>query len=116
MSLLPPQTINHDASSEGLIASVHVDVVKIAPKKTYSMGGHDYEVWGNTYNYLIMSILRLQKRIVKIIKSVSIRTHAEPLFINLKILNCINIKQTKKTEKKYSSYSLKHSIKHILKI
>ena len=54
MSLLPPQTINHDASSEGLIASVHVDVVKIAPKKTYSMGGHDYE--GMDYHGLLVRV------------------------------------------------------------
>ena len=56
MSLLPPQTINHDASSEGLIASVHVDVVKIAPKKTYSMGGHDYE--GMDYHGLLVRVRR----------------------------------------------------------
>ena len=46
------------------------------------------EVWGNTYDYLVSSIFRTQKKIIRIIKSVSPRCHTEPLFRELKILNC----------------------------
>jgi len=46
------------------------------------------EVWGNTYNYLIDSLIRLQKKIVRIVKSAPFRSHSKSLFHELKILNC----------------------------
>ena len=42
MNLIPPDRTIDDPASAGIIASVDVDVIKIAPKKTYSMGGQDY--------------------------------------------------------------------------
>lgn len=39
MSLTAIERTVEDPASAGKIASVHVDIVKIAPKKSYSMGG-----------------------------------------------------------------------------
>ncbi len=36
------EQLSEESGSGARIASVHADMVKIAPKKTYSMGGHDY--------------------------------------------------------------------------
>ena len=43
-----------DPSSTAKIASVHADVVKIALKKTYSMGGKDYR--GMDYHGLVVRV------------------------------------------------------------
>ena len=45
------------------------------------------EVWGNTFEYLIDSLFILQKKIIRIMKSAPYRSHCEPLFLELKILN-----------------------------
>jgi muconate cycloisomerase len=43
-----------DPTSVGKIASVHVDVVRIAPKKAYNMGGHDHR--GMNYHGVLVRL------------------------------------------------------------
>ena len=45
------------------------------------------EVWGNAANNSLLSLLKLQKRALRLIKSVPIRTTSEPLFKSLELLN-----------------------------
>ena len=54
MNYTPLERSLDDATSAGIIISVDVDVVKIAPKKTYSMGGHDYT--GLDYHGLLVRV------------------------------------------------------------
>jgi L-alanine-DL-glutamate epimerase-like enolase superfamily enzyme len=54
MSLTAIKRTVDDPASAGVIASVHIDVIKIAPKKTYSMGGHDYS--GMEYHGLLVRV------------------------------------------------------------
>jgi len=54
MNLIPPDRTIDDPASAGIIASVDVDVIKIAPKKTYSMGGQDYS--GMDYHGLLVRV------------------------------------------------------------
>lgn len=49
------------------------------------------EVWGSTSIGNLMSLLKLQKRIARIIKSVPMRTESEPLFKDLKMLSVFKI-------------------------
>jgi len=43
--------------------------------------------WGSTYDLYLKTILNLQKKVVRVIKYVDKRTHSEPLFHELQILN-----------------------------
>ena len=54
MPSAPPERKESDPESAGIIASVHVDIVRIAPKKTYSMGGQDYT--GMDYHGLLVRV------------------------------------------------------------
>jgi L-alanine-DL-glutamate epimerase-like enolase superfamily enzyme len=54
MSFTAPERTIDDPISAGIITSVEVDVVKIAPKKTYSMGGQDYS--GMDYHGLLVRV------------------------------------------------------------
>ena len=49
------------------------------------------EIWGSASKECLMSILRLQKRAVRIIKSVPIRTESAPMFQSLKLLSVFEI-------------------------
>ena len=49
------------------------------------------EIWGSTCRECLMSILGLQKRAVRIIKSVSIRTESAPMFQSLELLSVFEI-------------------------
>ena len=42
MTLSAPERIREDSASTAIVSSVHGDIIRIAPKKSYSMGGHDY--------------------------------------------------------------------------
>ena len=44
------------------------------------------DVWGTASQELMLSLLKLQKRAIRMIKSVPIRTESEPLFKSLKLL------------------------------
>lgn len=54
MNLTPLARTIDDPTSAGIITSVDVDVVKIAPKKTYSMGGQDFS--GMDYHGLLVRV------------------------------------------------------------
>ena len=54
MPYTPPEPLTVVPGSAGIIASIHVDIVKIAPKKTYSMGGQDYA--GMDYHGLLVRV------------------------------------------------------------
>ena len=49
------------------------------------------EIWASASKECLMSILRLQKRAVRIIKSVSIRTESAPMFQSLELLSVFEI-------------------------
>ena len=55
------------------------------------------EVWGETTNGNLISLLKTQKRVVRMIKSVSIRTESAPLFSELKTLSVFKIYMLKLT-------------------
>lgn len=54
MSLAAIERTVDDPMSAGKIASVHVDMVRIAPKKAYNMGGHDHS--GMNYHGLLVRV------------------------------------------------------------
>ena len=47
------------------------------------------EIWGSVSKECLMSILRLQKRAVRMIKSVPIRTESAPMFQSLELLSSV---------------------------
>ena len=49
------------------------------------------EIWGSASKECLMSILRLQKRAVRIIKSVPIRIESVPMFQSLELLSVFEI-------------------------
>ena len=49
------------------------------------------EVWGNASKGLMLSLLKLQKRALRLIKSVPIRTESEPLFKSLELLTVFKL-------------------------
>jgi L-alanine-DL-glutamate epimerase-like enolase superfamily enzyme len=53
-SSTPPEQRKVDPARAGIIASVLVDIIKLAPKKAYSMGGQDYE--GMDYYGLLVRV------------------------------------------------------------
>ena len=52
----------------------------IYPYLTYCL-----EVWGGAGDVYLLSLFKLQKRVVRIIKSLPHRAHTEPLFLDLKL-------------------------------
>ena len=48
---------------------------------------HWVEVWGGTGDVYLMSLFKLQKRVVRIMKSLPHRAHTESIFLDLKLLN-----------------------------
>jgi muconate cycloisomerase len=54
MPLTAVEKLSNGSNSAGVIASVHVDIIKIAPKKTYSMGGQDFS--GMDYHGLLVRV------------------------------------------------------------
>lgn len=54
MTLSAPERIREDSTSAAIISSVHVDMIRIAPKKSYSMGGHDYT--GMNYHGILVRV------------------------------------------------------------
>ena len=49
------------------------------------------QVWGFSCQSYMSSLVKLQKRAVRIISVVHPRTHTDPLFINCKLLKCYEI-------------------------
>ena len=49
------------------------------------------EVWGATSLNNLMSVIRLQKRAVRLITSSSFRAHSEPLFLSLQVLSVFDV-------------------------
>jgi muconate cycloisomerase len=54
MTLSAPERIREDSASAAIVSSVYADIVKVAPKKTYSMGGHDYT--GVSYHGILVRV------------------------------------------------------------
>ena len=54
----------------------------IYPYLTYCL-----EVWGGAGDAYLLSLFKLQKRVVRIMKSLPHRAHTEPIFSDLKLLN-----------------------------
>ena len=42
------------------------------------------QVWGGAGNVYLLSLFKLQKRVVRIMKSLPLRAHTEPIFLDLK--------------------------------
>jgi len=51
------------------------------------------EVWGKAYNMYLLSLFKLQKRAIRIIKSVNRMCESAPLFFDLKILDLYKVYQ-----------------------
>ena len=49
------------------------------------------EVWGNASKDLMLSLMKLQKRAMRLIKSVPMRTESEPLFKSLELLSVFKL-------------------------
>ena len=62
------------------------------------------EVWGSTTKGNIVSLLKLQKRILRIIKSVPTRTDSAPLFLDLGILLLFKVYMMKLAVVAFKSY------------
>ena len=45
------------------------------------------EVWGGAVDVNLLSLFKLPKRVVRIMKSLPHRAHTEPIFLDLKLLN-----------------------------
>ena len=45
------------------------------------------QVWGGAGDVYLLSLFKLQKRVVRIMKSLTHRAHTEPIFLDLKLLN-----------------------------
>ena len=58
---------------------------------TYPYMLYCVEIWGSTGKECLMYILRLQKRAVRIIKSVPIRTESAPMFQSMELLTVFEI-------------------------
>ena len=54
----------------------------IYPYLTYCL-----EVWGGAGDIYLLSLFKLQKRMVRIMKSLPHRAHIEPIFLDLKLIN-----------------------------
>ncbi len=54
MSYAPPQSAAVEPGTAGIIEQIHADIIKIAPRKTYSMGGQDYT--GMDYHGLLVRV------------------------------------------------------------
>ena len=73
------------------------------------------EVWGSTTKGNLVSLLKLQKRVLRIIKSVPTRTDSAPLFLELGILSVFKVYMMKLavvTFKSYHGFSIE-SIKEL---
>ena len=74
------------------------------------------EVWGSTTKGNLVSLLKLQKRVLRIIKSVPTRTDSVPLFLELGILSVFKVYMMKLavvTLKSYHEFSIEESIKEL---
>ena len=73
------------------------------------------EVWGSTTKGNLVSLLKWQKRVLRIIKSVPTRTDSDPLFLELGILSVFKVYMMKLavvTFKSYHGFSIE-SIKEL---
>ena len=62
------------------------------------------EVWGSTTKGNLVSLLKLQKRVLRIIKSVPTRTDSAPLFLELGILSVFKVYMMKLAVVTFKSY------------
>ena len=62
----------------------------IYPYLTYCL-----EVWRGAGNVYLLSLFKLQKRVVRIMKSLPHRAHTEPIFLDLKLLNIYQLYKQK---------------------
>ena len=62
----------------------------IYPYLTYCL-----EVWGGAGDVYLLSLFKLQKRVVRIIKFLPHRAHTEPIFLNLNSLNIYQLYKQK---------------------
>ena len=80
----------------GIILKARKHLDKDALKTLYYSFVYPYlcycnHVWGNTYKTYLNKLVILQKKIIRIIAGVKPRTHTEPLFKALNILNVFDI-------------------------
>ena len=52
-------------------------------------------MWGGAADVYLLSLFKLQKRVVRIIKSLPHRAHTEPTFLDLKLLNIYQLYKRK---------------------
>ena len=52
-------------------------------------------MWGETGDVYLLSLFKLQKRVVRIMKSLPHRAHTEPIFLDLKLLNIYKLYKQK---------------------
>ena len=62
----------------------------IYPYLTYCL-----EVWGGAGDVYLLSLFKLQTRVVRIMKSFPHRAHTEPIFLDLKLLNIYQLYKQK---------------------
>ena len=62
----------------------------IYPYLTYCL-----EVWGGAGDVYLLSLFKLQKRVVRMIKSLPYLSHTEPIFLDLKLLNIYQLYKQK---------------------
>ena len=52
-------------------------------------------MWGGAGDVYLLSLFKLQKRVVRIKKSLSHRAHTEPIFLDLKLINIYQLYKQK---------------------